>query len=115
MTHEADHKLTVLAGRDFRSTSVCCEYCGWSGVAGQLTVPGIDALASGVVYACPDCRRNIAWHGGLSVIEVDQELRQIRAELADELAATLNPPIGVPQKQTEPDFKSVRALIKDIA
>ena len=82
-------QLIALSGREFRATDIACPHCDWSGTAGELLSPGSSQLGEQMRYACPGCQQVIATHGGLSLSEIEAELRAIRAELAEELPATL--------------------------
>lgn len=112
---DSDSSLIHLSGRDFRAVEVACAGCYWRGQAGELAVPATGLLSVGVVYACPACGSDVATHEGLSQLEIDEELRQIRAELAQELRDSYRDPNNPTGRVVEPDFESVRALIKGIA
>jgi len=108
--------LIQFQGLNFRSTTVTCNHCGWSGTGGALEVPGLAAMGQRVVYACPKCMEAVAVHNGLTDQEVMQEMAKIREVLAEELVGTCpHPEEDVIVPKARPDFATIRAQLPTAA
>lgn len=108
--------LIQFQGLNFRSSTVACKHCGWTGTGGALEVPGLAAMGQRVVYACPKCMEAVAVHNGLTDKEVMQEMAKIRHILAEELVGTCPHPeenVSIPEAQ--PDFAAIRAQLPTAA
>jgi hypothetical protein len=126
MYAESKGSLIEFSGLEFRQEAVACPQCSWAGAAGELTVPGVSALADGVTYFCPACETAVGHHSGLSQAEVQSELISIRRELRNELRFTLPhvtqgaqiPNQSTPEEtlpaMTVPTFDEVRERIREL-
>jgi hypothetical protein len=103
--------LIQFQGLNFRSTSIDCKHCGWSGTGGSLEVPGLAASGEPVVYACPACMEVIAVHNGLTDQEVMHEMEKIRQILSAEAAAETGGPAQLAGAHVEPDYAAIRAQL----